>query len=60
MFEQAMRMFLPFGSATAAARSVPAAKCEAPEAGKGGDDLDALRRQVEEMQSRLNKLSDRK
>ncbi len=59
MFEQAMRMFLPFGVAgerPAAARSgEEKAKPAAPESG----DIDALRRQLDDMQKRLDKLSDK-
>jgi polyhydroxyalkanoate synthesis regulator protein len=62
MFEQAMRMFLPFGNGsarpeTAAAPSRPAA---APPKAEGGADIDALRRQLDEMQNRLDRLSDKK
>ena len=52
MFEQAMRMFLPFGVGERAAEKPAAA---APEPG----DIDALRRQLDEMQKRLDKLSDK-
>src|SRR5262249_52974048 len=54
MFEQAMRMFLPFGAGRAEAPSRPAAE-EAPAESPG--DLDALRRQLDDMQKRLDKLS---
>jgi polyhydroxyalkanoate synthesis repressor PhaR len=59
MFEQAMRMFLPFGNngaATAPAREPKSAPAKPPE----GGDIDALKRQLDEMQSRLDKLSDKK
>jgi len=60
MFEQAMRMFLPFGSGAkpgaTAVRSQPPSTAATTESG----DLNALRRQLDEMQSRLNKLSDKK
>jgi polyhydroxyalkanoate synthesis repressor PhaR len=55
MFEQAMRMFLPFaankgeGTATPTPGGVPAEK--------GSGDIETLRRDVEEMQKRLDKLS---
>jgi polyhydroxyalkanoate synthesis regulator protein len=60
MFEQAMRMFLPFGNG--APRAEPAPRPAAPAAPKseGGGDIDALRRQLDEMQSRLDRLSDKK
>jgi len=57
MFEQAMRMFLPFGAA-AGRQDAPARPAEAP--AKGGEgDLDALKRQLEEVQKRLDKLADK-
>ena len=62
MFEQAMRMFLPFGSPGATAKPDGAAgKNDQPTSVKSeAGDIDALRRQLDEMQSRLNKLSDKK
>jgi polyhydroxyalkanoate synthesis repressor PhaR len=58
MFEQAMRMFLPFGTGTGtgAATSEPPAGESAPSA-KGESDLDALRRQLDQMQKKLDGLS---
>ena len=60
MFEQAMRMFLPFGNNgrtdAAPAREPKSGPAKPPE----GGDIDALKRQLDEMQSRLNKLSDKK
>jgi polyhydroxyalkanoate synthesis repressor PhaR len=53
MFEQAMRMFLPFGAKNEA--GAPPSTGAAGE--KGGGDIDSLRRDVEEMQKRLDKLS---
>jgi polyhydroxyalkanoate synthesis repressor PhaR len=61
MFEQAMRMFLPFGNGanrTDAAAARPAAAAT-PKAENGGD-IDALRRQLDEMQNKLDRLSDKK
>ncbi len=58
MFEQAMRMFLPFGVGerpTAADAGEAPAKTASQEPG----DIDALRRQLDEMQKRLDKLSDK-
>jgi polyhydroxyalkanoate synthesis repressor PhaR len=59
MFEQAMRMFLPFGvgerPAAAARGGEEKSKPVPAEAG----DIDALRRQLDEMQKRLDKLSDK-
>jgi polyhydroxyalkanoate synthesis repressor PhaR len=56
MFEQAMRMFLPFG--TAGATGQPKAADAAPGAEPSGD-LDTLRRQLDELQKRLDKISDK-
>jgi polyhydroxyalkanoate synthesis repressor PhaR len=58
MFEQAMRMFLPFGTANKADATAP--RSDTPAAKAEGSDFDALRRQIDEMQSRLEKLSDKK
>ncbi len=54
MFEQAMRMFLPFGAGRPenAARP-PSGEAEAPT----DSDFDTMRRQLDEMQKRLDKLS---
>jgi polyhydroxyalkanoate synthesis repressor PhaR len=54
MFEQAMRMFLPFGAGRPenAARP-PSGETEAPT----DSDFDTMRRQLDEMQKRLDKLS---
>ena len=55
MFEQAMRMFLPFGSN---AKSPSAPNSAEPAASEPSDgDIKALRRQLDEMQQRLDKLS---
>ena len=53
MFEQAMRMFLPFGVARQ-----PAPPEREAAAGEKGD-IDALRQQLDEVQKRLDKLSGR-
>ena len=54
MFEQAMRMFSPFSP-------VPGQNAEEPEAAaepeKGNSDIDALRKQLSEMEARIEKLS---
>jgi len=56
MFEQAMRMFLPFGvGERPAAPRAGGDKNKAATADSG--DIDALRRQLDEMQKRLDKLS---
>jgi polyhydroxyalkanoate synthesis repressor PhaR len=57
MFEQAMRMFLPFGAAGRQEATPRAGGAETPAKGEG--DLDALKRQLEEVQKRLDKLSEK-
>jgi polyhydroxyalkanoate synthesis repressor PhaR len=57
MFEQAMRMFLPFGNGAAKSEATPRPAAASP---KEGGDIDALKRQLDEMQSRLDRLSDKK
>jgi len=54
MFEQAMRMFLPFGTG----RPENPARAPGSETEPAADsDFDAMRRQLDEMQKRLDKLS---
>ncbi len=56
MFEQAMRMFLPFGSAGRPEGAAP--RPPGPETAAPADsDFDTMRRQLDEMQKRLDKLS---
>jgi polyhydroxyalkanoate synthesis repressor PhaR len=55
MFEQAMRMFLPFGTGRPENAARPAGGEAEPPA--GDSDFDAMRRQLDEMQKRLDKLS---
>lgn len=58
MFEQAMRMFLPFGAGSRPASSGDAGRAaEGSTAKPGAGDVEALRRQLDEMQKRLNELS---
>jgi polyhydroxyalkanoate synthesis repressor PhaR len=59
MFEQAMRMFLPFGNGAARPDAAMARPSPAGPKAEGGD-IDALKRQLDEMQNRLDKLSDKK
>jgi len=61
MFEQAMRMFLPFGNGgRSTARNDASTPGDAPSAVKADtSDMDTLRRQLDEMQKKLDKLSDR-
>jgi len=54
MFEQAMRMFLPFGGGRAQPSAQPA-----PESPAEKNDLDQLKKQLDEMQKRLDKISDK-
>ncbi len=56
MFEQAMRMFLPFGAGERPPAARGGEEKSKPPAGDSGD-IDALRRQLDEMQKRLDKLS---
>jgi polyhydroxyalkanoate synthesis repressor PhaR len=54
MFEQAMRMFLPFGTGRPDSPAHPAGSETEPAA---DSDFDTMRRQLDEMQKRLDKLS---
>jgi polyhydroxyalkanoate synthesis repressor PhaR len=54
MFEQAMRMFLPFGPGR---QEPPSRPHEAEASPRSDGDLDALKRQLEEVQKRLDTLS---
>jgi polyhydroxyalkanoate synthesis repressor PhaR len=54
MFEQAMRMFLPFGTGRPDSPPRPAGSEAEPAA---DSDFDTMRRQLDEMQKRLDKLS---
>jgi polyhydroxyalkanoate synthesis repressor PhaR len=56
MFEQAMRMFLPFGPG-GLAKGEAAASAPGTAAEKAPGDIDSLRRDVEEMQKRLDRLA---
>lgn len=53
MFENAMKMFMPFGQATAAAQP------KAPEE-KKSNELDALKDQIADMQKKISELADKK
>jgi len=50
MFERAFTMFLPFAQKNAA---------EAEQGGEGGEDIDDLKRQMSEMQKRLDRIADK-
>jgi polyhydroxyalkanoate synthesis repressor PhaR len=54
MFEQAMRMFLPFGGGRAQSSAQPT-----PETPAEKSDLDQLKKQLDEVQKRLDKISDK-
>ena len=54
MFEQAMRMFLPFGGGRPAAP-----RAERGERRPRRSDFDQLRKQLDEMQKRLDKMADK-
>jgi polyhydroxyalkanoate synthesis repressor PhaR len=54
MFEQAMRMFLPFGAGRA---ETPPPASGSEGGGTSESDIEAVRRQLEEMQKQLDKLS---
>ena len=59
MFERAFAMFTPFAKRDAQARPTPTkAEKATPRAG-GGEEIDDLKRQMEEMQKRLDRLSDK-
>jgi polyhydroxyalkanoate synthesis repressor PhaR len=60
MFEQAMRMFLPFGNGAARPDAAAASRPAAASPKAEGGDIDALKRQLDEMQNRLDRLSDKK
>ncbi|MEP3045427.1 MAG: polyhydroxyalkanoate synthesis repressor PhaR [Roseibium sp.] len=57
MFERAMKMFMPFPGAEGNPASTESAQ-SAPEK-KDTSDLDAMKRQLEEMQKTINKMSDK-
>jgi polyhydroxyalkanoate synthesis repressor PhaR len=56
MFERAFAMFSPFPRPGQAGE---AEKSETPAARSGGEEINSLKRQMEEMQERLNRLSDK-
>jgi polyhydroxyalkanoate synthesis repressor PhaR len=59
MFEQAMRMFLPFAPRGDAAASRPSPAPAEPPPGDGAE-LDRLRRQLDSMQAQLDKLVEKR
>jgi polyhydroxyalkanoate synthesis repressor PhaR len=59
MFERTFAMFTPFARREGQAASEPEKSATQPAGGSGGGDIDGLKRQMEEMQKRLDKLSDK-
>jgi len=57
MFERAFAMFAPFGRRGGGPASTEADKPAQAAGGNGGDEIDDLKRQMEEMQKRLDRLS---
>ena len=55
MFQRAFAMFTPFAKREAAGRS-RAAGAAGQRSGSGADEIDELKRQMEEMQKRLDRL----
>ena len=60
MFEQAMRMFLPFGAAQKGeAKGDDTGSAAEPSNRQGAGDVEALKRQLDEMKRRLDQLSEK-
>jgi polyhydroxyalkanoate synthesis repressor PhaR len=65
MFQQAMKMFLPFGAQRpgggegATPSPAPASAGAGESASRSDKDIDALRRQLDDVQKRLDKMSDK-
>ncbi len=57
MFERAFAMFAPFGRRGGQAGTEADKSAQATGGGSGGDEIDDLKRQMEEMQKRLDRLS---
>ncbi|HZP18786.1 MAG TPA: polyhydroxyalkanoate synthesis repressor PhaR [Bauldia sp.] len=58
MFEQAMKMFLPFSAARQRGETPPPAAAPEPEAPQNSEkDIEALRRQLDDVQKRLDKMA---
>ncbi|WP_417677901.1 polyhydroxyalkanoate synthesis repressor PhaR [Roseibium sp.] len=55
MFERAMKMFMPFSAGEAPAPTAPSKPTQS-----GSSDLDDMKRQLTEMQAKINALSDKK
>jgi polyhydroxyalkanoate synthesis regulator protein len=66
MFEQAMRMFLPFANGGSRPEPAPSSSSSAPPRGEASaapkaeaSDMEALRRQLDEMQKRLDRIAEK-
>jgi polyhydroxyalkanoate synthesis repressor PhaR len=60
MFQRTFAMFTPFGRGAAGQPAAPAGTPTEPEKpARGGDQIDDLKKQMEEMQKRLDRLSDK-
>lgn len=61
MFEQAMRMFLPFGTSRPESETPPEGGSDQTAANEqdSASDFDLMRRQLDEMQKRLDRLTDK-
>ncbi|WP_346892901.1 polyhydroxyalkanoate synthesis repressor PhaR [uncultured Roseibium sp.] len=55
MFERAMKMFMPFSAGDASTPTAPSKPAQS-----GSSDLDDMKRQLTEMQAKINALSDKK
>ncbi|WP_306142203.1 polyhydroxyalkanoate synthesis repressor PhaR [Roseibium sp. MMSF_3412] len=60
MFERAMKMFMPFPTGEAgSSQNAGAAPADAKKPASGPGELDDMKRQLEEMQKKINQLSDK-
>lgn len=60
MFERAMKMFMPFPTGeSGGSSSAGAAPADAKKGASGPGELDDMKRQLEEMQKKINQLSDK-
>jgi polyhydroxyalkanoate synthesis regulator protein len=60
MFERTFAMFAPFARRESQAASEIEAEAGKAAPGKGGGDIDDLKRQLEEMQRKVDRLSEKK
>ena len=59
MFERAMKMFMPFSTGTEATPSATQPRAASPAGQASTSDLDDMKRQLSEMQAKINALSDK-